>query len=271
MNISAIAKISLTVSAMVVPLSAVAYDEGGHLPPGIEVYGVGGSIEDSSGFNVHIIYTNDAAEKVMAFYRKTLGTVPVRGKTFYVGDDNTNSEAGDGGPIYLTVEPASERNDVSISETDLFDTLQENQRRSRMMGNAEHSEREFQQLKQQYKHLAKGWYPTIDVQDKLDACTDEESAYSEDYADESNASATRIQELVAQGKFDEATNLVSGMAQKGMGVQGENTADVWDTWVSCLEELDRHDYQLQVLIGKVHYRFSPPTQAGRENAIRLMN
>ncbi len=256
----------LTLGTGGIPL---VYAGEGQLPSGVQMYRGGEAVEDDSGF-AHIIYTKDVPEKVMAFYRKTLGMEPIQGRSFYLGDNHTGTQI-DSGPVYLTVKMSAEREDSSISESDLFDTLHEEMQEGSMMGRTGHSEHEFQQLKQKYAHLAKGWYPTIDAQEKLNACMEGAGSGSEDYGDQSEADAARIQALVAQGRYEEATNLANKSAQAGMAAQNEAVRVHWDEWVSCFKELDRHDYQVQILIGKIYGDFAPATANGRENAIRRLN
>ncbi|MFQ5736505.1 MAG: hypothetical protein ACE5GY_06530 [Thermodesulfobacteriota bacterium] len=257
--------VMMTVCMLLLPVAGMAGDDMGRIPPGVRMYRGGEAVEDGSQYMAHVIYTKDDPKKITAFYRKTLGVAPIRGRSFYLGDI-------DDGPIFLTVEPASGRQDRSIAESYLFGGMEDDMMDKWAMGTARHGKSEFQQLKKEYAHLSRGWYPDFDVKERLDECIEGSGGDDgEAFKDGNERQAARIQELIAQGRQDEATRLAYQSGNRGLDYQNEITRDRWDDWVACFKEIDGHDYQARILIGKIHGRYTPATARGRKRARRRLD
>ena len=261
--------------AMGLVSSVIGEEVQGKLPPNVQVYRGGDAVEDNNGFNLKI-YTKDNPAKVTEYYRKALRMDPMRGRTFYLGEDvlnlNRPSEADEA--VYLTVFSAQERErgDNNIDESDIFKFLQDEMQKQKMLGTAKHSDREFQEVKQKYAHLAKAWYPDFDVKEKLHTCKTERKRnvdaieQSNEYYDRDEEFAMKIQQLVAQGRLEEAKQMANEQAQTGKSVQDEGTKDYWNNWLGCLDEINKHAFQTQIVIGLVRNNFRKGTQTDRERA-----
>ncbi|MDF1581403.1 MAG: hypothetical protein P1P74_11600 [Desulfuromonadales bacterium] len=257
---------------------AMGEENPGKLPPKVQKYKSGDVVEDYA-WRVLNLYTKDDPDKVADFYRKTLGMDPISGRTFYLGEDVLNlsrpSEADE--TVYLTVSAAAERERGDLTEAKLFGTMQGEMQKNKMLGSPKHSDREYQQVQQKYAHLVKSWYPDFDVKEKLDKCSNEKernidaiedsNQYSEQDEDEA---AARIQQLIAQGRYEEAMQIAKSIAGEGRRVgeevQQENMKDYWDYWLECLDEIDRHAYPTQIAIGLVQSHFRAGTGAERKRA-----
>ena len=249
------------------------------MPPGVQVYEEGSAVieagtgihEDSHGGMTAIdnitIYTKSDVRSVSGFYRQLLGINPSMksyGQSFYLGMD-VNDSGSYSVPVNIEIFEASKRKRKSIEEERLFSGMEDDMLNSQMAGTSKHSSADLNKLKQRYLFLTKRWYPGFDVDEKLHGCKNMRSQNMEgiESARDPDAMAAQIQQLVAQGKFDEATQMAQAGAQSGMAEQNESMRDNWDDWVGCLDDIDSHSYRTKIMIWKVSDRFRPAAKEGR--------
>jgi len=278
MHTKQITGVCLAILVLILPFSADAEEQRGQLPPGVQKYPGKGNVEKIS-YNGLMIYTNDGVEKVMDFYRKALQMEPVSANSFLLGSDllkpGSVSEADES--IYLWVSSARDRNQGSLDADDVFEIFEEEIQWGKTAGGNAHSEQELQQIKEKYAHLVKAWYPDFDVREELSKCQNKRqdtiksiegnSEYSEQGMEQA---AARIEQLMAEGKQQEAMLLVQSIgaagARTGFAIRDAGSKDYWDSWVGCLDEVDTHDFQIAIGIGLFHFNFVPSTQAQRQEA-----
>lgn len=276
----------LIAMTMSLPIKAIGNDGKGRTPPGVQVYKDGSAVVESISGGTHegpngvltaveylAIYTKNDAQSVAGFYRKSLGINPVTksyGQSFYLGMD-----VDDYGrytvPVTVDIVEASRRKDQSIKKERLFGAMEDDMRESRMAGTSKHSSTDVKKLKQRYLYLIKRWYPDFDVREKLHNCEQGMSFDSEDYVDQSEVDAAKIQALVAQGRYEEAGSIVDKRAEAGMAEQNEAIREKWDDWINCLDEIDLHSYRTLIMISKVSDQFRPETANGQEDVNSRLN
>lgn len=265
----------VVVLALLLPLSAIGGDEPGRLPPNVQKYPARGSAEQASyGSLTH--YTTASSSKVIDFYRKSLEMDPVERGKFLVGEDVSRLDRPGhlDSDVWLNIYSAADLKRNTLDDKDLFGFLQ-----GEIMVKRIRSEQDLQPVKQKYAHLAKAWYPDVDAKKKLKSCGE---------ATRGNVTASRkkmgrrnkaqekemveqIQQLMAQGRHQEAAALAQGSAKPGMetsrAMQQDNETDHWDKWLACLDELDKHDFQTKIEMGLYHNRhFKPSTKDERKRA-----
>ncbi|MDT8285172.1 MAG: hypothetical protein RQ767_06560, partial [Thermovirgaceae bacterium] len=259
--------------SLILPMAAIGSDEG-RLPPTVKKYPGRGSPELTSYASL-TLYTTDSTDKVIAFYRNSLNMDPVGEGKFLLGTDATypDKPGHTDSDVWLKVLSARGARDT-LKEGDLFGFLQKE-----IMVKKRRSEKELQQVKKKYAHLAQAWYPDFDVDKKLDSCAEEtrsnvtasrERMPSRNKEQEEEMLA-QMQQLMAQGRHREAAALAQKSARPGMetsrAMQQENKTDHWDEWLACLDEVDRHDFQTKIEIGLYHNRhFIPSTKQERKKA-----
>ncbi len=65
-----------------------------------------------------------------------------------------------------------------------------------------------------------------------------------------DSAEARFNALIAQGRFQEAAEVMRGHSGDVIGVhQREKSREVVDLWISCLEEMERHAYPVVIHIG----------------------
>ena len=139
------------------------------------------------------------------------------------------------------------------------------------------TEQDLQPIRQKYAHLAGAWYPDFDAKKKLKSCSEATrenvtaSKRKEPRRDKEQEKEmlAQIQQLMAQGRYQEASRLTQQAAKPGMetgrAMQQENKTDHWDEWLACLDEVDKHDFQTKIEIGLYRNRhFIPSTKDDRK-------
>jgi hypothetical protein len=198
---------------------------------------------------------------------------PVEGGRFLLGTDATylDQQGHTDSSVWLTVYSAKQ--DQVLDDEDLFGFLQ-----GEILLKKIRSEKDLQPVKKKYAHLAKAWYPDFDAKNKLKSC-------SEATREKVNASRNKeprrtkaqekemvaqIQQLMAQGRHQEAAALAQGSVKPGMdtgrAIQEDNETDHWNEWLACLDEVDKHDFQTKIEMGLyIEKHFKPSTEAERKN------
>ncbi len=147
------------------------------------------------------LYTNDPSADVRAFYRKTLGGEPDGQGRFCV---------------FRLVAPAMDDNFwVEVEERAARDHFfSEGLDREIMMEQDPAARGGLQKLRERYAYLAEGWYPDFDPQKKMEACVSANRFHNDRKVRQNRASqedmARQIQQLIAQGRFQEAAALGQG-------------------------------------------------------------
>ncbi|MFQ5639982.1 MAG: hypothetical protein ACE5IR_18535 [bacterium] len=252
------------------------------MPPGVQKYNQGeaiakngtGTHEDAKGSMTALDYiaidTKDSVDKVARFYQNLLEVAPRKtsfGISFYLGQD-VDDFGRYNVPVHLEVYESVKRERNEISEEKLFGGLKENLEKQQMLGSGRHDEDDFKQVKRKYAHLLKAWYPKYDVKEKIHECEHERQSNMEavresrSYSDEDEGRMTaRMQQLIAQGRFDEAASIGRSMqnegARVGMAEQNESMKDYWNNWISCYDEISKHAYPTRIMIWLVSNRFRP--------------
>lgn len=251
---------------LLLPLSAMAEDDDndgyGRIPPGVQLY-PGGVEGGKMSMFANIYYTNDTPDKVMDFYRRTLGMEPVEKRTFYLGENDVPGVTDGNGPVNLRINTASEREGFTYSEKTLFGSLEEALKNP--MFKTDFTERDVQEVKHRFAHLSKAWYPTINKKKVDRVCNERGEALAKQQGDvrsQGEMDAKRIQELVAQGRGQEATALVHQSAGRGANFQSDAMSVHLADRVRCLEEYDKYDYQVEIFIGKASDFFTPASAEG---------
>ncbi|MCA1753602.1 MAG: hypothetical protein LC641_02650 [Spirochaeta sp.] len=75
-------------------------------------------------------------------------------------------------------------------------------------------------------------------------------AFMGDEPEDDESVEARFNALIAQGRFQDAAALMQSHSGDVVGVyQRENSREVVDLWISCLEEMERHAYPVVIQIG----------------------
>lgn len=245
--------------------SAVGSEGQGQLPPIVNKYQGQNNYEKTSNRKTEI-YTKDDAATVTDFYRSSLKMDPVEEGKFLLGTDATyeNKVGHTDESLWLTINSPRR----GLKEADLFGFLHQE-----VVVKKKHSNRELEQVKQKYAHLANAWYPDFDAKNKLESCggsarqnvtTTKNREPRRNKAQEKEMVA-QIQQLIAQGRHQEAAALAQGSARPGMdtgrAMQQDQETDHWDKWLSCLDEVDEHDYQTKIEIDLYSRYFKPSASA----------
>jgi len=269
---------TLLLITLLLPLPAAADDDTPlPLPPGVQLYQGGGAVQKAEYF-ANYTYTKDSTDTVTNFYRRTLGSEPIEGRTFYLGHTYTNSPWDGRRSIFLEVRSAADQDNL-ISESDLFGSLEGQIKMSKMHGaGGAQNDRKLQGLKKKYAHLANKWYPELDERKILSECGKEGNAARSkegaDYKSQNEMDSQRIQELAMQGRGDEAKALAMQSGNRGANLQNQMTS-VRETdfkeWERCYRKLEGRDYRTMVIIKRVDGDFNAPSASGREKALRELN
>lgn len=244
--------------------------EQGRIPPGIQKYNSQGSVEKTSREKIEI-FTNDNPTTVIDFYRRNLHFSQDATGYFFVGWDALNPNRPSEADYRVGVKVLTGNNSQAPKDRDLFDYLKLD-----IITNGNHTEKELQQVKEKYSPLLDAWYPDYDPNKALSECRNSRSAVASAMSGNDSSSSTRhdemaakIEELVAQGRFQEAGQLGMQVKEEGTGASGEVQADGnrdnWAFWLGCLDEINRHAYQTRVEIGLVLGHFKPATDKQRKD------
>jgi hypothetical protein len=270
MKIRYITKASFPVMfALLLIVAAAGAGEQGRIPPNVKKYPAKGGVEKTTS-EVLTIYTNDNANSVSDYYRNKMNMEPVEKGRYLVGTDATYKDkiGHTDFPLWLNISPARR----VLEDKDLFGFLQQEIMVKRM-----HSEKELEQVRAKYAHLAEAWYPDFDAEKRLRSCADEaRSNVSRARSREPRRNKAQeremvaeMQRLMAQGRHKEAAALAQRSAKPGMetskAMQQDNRTDHWDKWLSCLDELDRHDFRTRIEIDLYSRHFKPSTDAERKD------
>jgi len=135
------------------------------------------------------------------------------------------------------------------------------------MGAEDDVDRRYRQLKQKYAHLIRGWYPRVKVEKKLATCRQKADANSAAYKAGSESRSARMEELVRQGRMDEVVKMARRQTNASMAYHQAEAGRVhWEAWESCYRDLDRHDFQVRIVIDKIKGQFWPAGIGGRKGA-----
>ena len=259
----------MIVAILVMPVAVGAGEKQWKLPSVVQKYPDTQRVEQLSREKLSM-YTDDDAEKVTNFYRKTLNMDTVGEGKFLVGKNVRKLD----GPSHMDYDVWLKVRRIKhqvVKKKGLFGFLQKE-----IMVKRIHTEQELKQAQQKYAHLAKAWYPDFDVKGKLNSC--EEATRSKVTAAEKKISKrdrgseqemmAQIQALMAQGRYQEAGALAKKSARPGMeasqaGME-ENKTDHWDEYIACLDEVDKHDYRTRIDVDLVIEHFKPSTEASRK-------
>jgi len=220
------------------------------LPSFVKKYPDRNRLEKVSDGHIEI-YTKDSVEKVRAFYRKTRGREPDDKGRFcivrLVGpgvDDN----------FWVKVQEKKARHRFFAEGLDTEIMIEQDQQ----------AKAELQRLRDQYDYLASGWYPDYDPQAKMKSCLSSRRFNNDRRVKRSQTNqediARQIQQLVAQGRFQEAAALGRGGLAPSMKKEAEvmkehQAEDKAAEWRACLKEVADHRYVTKVWIDMVEQEF----------------
>lgn len=207
------------------------------------------SPEEQEYLDYFTYYSKAPEAQVVTFYEDKLGRKIEDGS---VGTGLSGRSFIRGKVVEASVSIKNLKNQSSAGK--VFERLKEITKQGR------HSKAEYQQVYAQYGHLAKSYFlPTLDgnrdaviyseYEDKLDQAKAGLEGGFED-------TGARMQELMQQGRFEEMAELSEQMLSKSEGAAEQAEAgsvagvDIWDNWIQCLKEMDRHAYPTMIKIDK---------------------
>ena len=242
--------------------------EQGRIPPNVKKYPTKGSVEQTTS-RWHTIYTKDSSGKVIDYYRKALNMNPAEEGKFLLGTDATfkGKEGHMDAPLWLKV--SSQKR--GLEDKDLFGFLHQE-----VIVKKIHSQQELEQVKVKYSHLADAWYPKVDARAKLKSCSEamranvsaKKSKVPRRNKKQEQEMLERMQQLMAQGRHQEAAMIGQQAARPGMevsnAIQQENKTDHWNEWLVCLDDLDRYDFRTKIEIELYESYFKPTNEAGSQ-------
>jgi len=110
-----------------------------------------------------------------------------------------------------------------------------------------HTTAELTQLKQKYAYLKRRFYAS-DPRAVMKECrkpAKNQIAKKQMTAEERGR---KMQELVMQGKYDEANTIAASFTAVNQDLQNEATKDRWGEEIKCLKKLDKESFKIQIKI-----------------------
>jgi len=254
----------------ILTLSSVAtgMEKPGKLPPVVKAYPDKAFYEQKSREKL-TLYTNDGFSKVSDFYQKTLSRPPVSKGKFLLGENVMKLTGPSHTDFKLWLEVSHKKHKL-LKERDLFKYFHQEVAVKRI-----HSDKELEEVKKKYAHLAGAWYPDYDAKKELESCSEATRAnvnrakkkMPKRNKKQEQAMLAEMQALMAQGKHQEAAMLAQKStragAEMGKAMQEEGKADHWKKLLDCLDEVDRHDFQTRIEIDLYYDNFKEITKSGR--------
>jgi len=110
-----------------------------------------------------------------------------------------------------------------------------------------HTMADLNQLKQKYAYLGRRFYSS-DPRAMMEECEKPANTQIAKKKMTAEERGRKMQELVMQGKYDEANAMASSFTEANQSMQNEATKDRWTDEIKCLKQIDKKSYKVQIKI-----------------------